>query len=247
MQTMIQETAVAVEFPKHGEIVRSEEYSIRVAAPAEAERVDLSVDGGPFQPCRYDEGRWREDSADYGTGYGTGYHTAVVRARFNSGFVATFPPHEIQTELGGKNQSNRADRQTVTQFSVLTQNEPGQLAKLTQVLSREGVDLSGVVTERLGDSSAIRFVTRKENGLRKKLETAGFPVLESEAFQLEFANRPADFNRLATLLANEGINILNLYSTTHGAKARCVVTVDNPESAAKILARNGIEILGTQD
>ncbi|MBI5203247.1 MAG: hypothetical protein HY925_16775, partial [Elusimicrobia bacterium] len=223
--------------------IRSEEYTFRVAAPVEAERVEVAIDGGDFQPCRLENNRWWFDWSDYRTGY----HTAVVRVRFNSGFVATFPPHEMQVELGIRKQEGRGSRQTVTQFSVMTQNEPGQLAKLTQVLSREGVDLNGVVTERSGDSSAIRFVTRRENGLRRKLETAGFPVLENEAFQLEMANKPADLYRLAGLLADEGVNIVNLYSTSHGSKSRCVVTVDQPEVAARVLERSGIELLGLQD
>ncbi|MBI4346228.1 MAG: hypothetical protein HY553_05195 [Elusimicrobia bacterium] len=242
MQSVLQETEVAVEFPQRGEVVRSPEYSLRVAAPAEAETVEVSIDGGEFRRCRFDGGRWWFDWANYGSGY----HTAVVRARFHGGYVATFPPHEMQAELGER-RANGKNRQTVTQFSVLTQHEPGQLARLTQVLSREGIDLAGVVTERFGGSAAIRFVTRRESGLRRKLETAGFPVVEAEAFQLEMQNRPADFNKLAAALADEGINILNLYSTTHGAKARCVVTVDQPELAVRVLEKSGIEILGAQD
>lgn len=237
MQELLDETAVAIEFPQKGEMITSSEYTIRIAAPLDAQKVEVCIDGNPYRETRQSEGFWWFDWC----GIAQGYHQAMVRVTLQDGFVFTLPTHEMEVQLNGE--PSRQDRRMSTQVSVLAPNRPGMLAKITQILSREGVDLSGVVTERIGDQTAIRFVTERENGLRRKLVDAGFPVLENKVFNLEMPNRPGEINRLARLLAEEGANIVSLYSTSHESRARCVVSVDRPEAAARALARGGIEVI----
>ncbi|MBI4425706.1 MAG: hypothetical protein HY554_18390 [Elusimicrobia bacterium] len=238
MLQTLEKTSVAVEFPQKGEVVASPQYTIRIAAPLDAQRVELSIDSAPFQPCRQAEGRWWFDW----TGIEQGYHAALVRVTLSGGFVVSLPTHEMEARLGDEPRQ-RSPEQASTQLTVVTPDEPGMLARVTQILSREGVDLHGVVTERLGEKTAIRFLAERRDGLRRKLENSGFPVLESQVFHLEIPNQAGELNRLAKMFAEDGINVVALYSTAHGSKAKCVVAVDQPEAAARTIARNGIEVI----
>ena len=125
----------------------------------------------------------------------------------------------------------------VTQFRITVPNLPGQLAKVTQVLLKAKVNITGMMTECLGDVSHVRLLTAPEKGVTKALEGAGFPVLEVPVYQVILSNRPGCLNRLAKHLANEGINILCVYGTGEGDQARLVVAVDLVDKAAPIIAK----------
>lgn len=230
----------SIEFPHHGEVIASPDYTFRIAAPTDASSVEISIDGEGFEPCRASEGRWWFDWK----GYAPGCHTAQVRVTLRDGYLFALPPLELRAEP--RDSEYRRSERTAPQFSVIVPHEPGALARLIELLSGEPVDLQGMVTERLGESAAVRFVTGRESGLRERLEAAGFPALENEVFHLEIPNRLAELNRLARTLGEEGINILSLYSIANGATARCVLAVDQPERAARTISKNGFELIQTQ-
>ncbi|MBI4422910.1 MAG: hypothetical protein HY554_04250 [Elusimicrobia bacterium] len=238
MHQAAKEVSVGIEYPKKGETIVSPQYSLRINAPLDAQKVELAVDGGSYLHCRRDSGFWWFDW----TGYGAGYHAAVVKVTLRDGFVAILPPHELEVDLAGE-PARPEGQPTLTQFSVITQNKPEMLTKVTQILKREGVELNGAVTERFGDSVAFRFLTSRESGLRETLENAGLPVLQSQVFQLELSTEAADLNRLARLLADEGINVVSLYSTAQGQRARYVLAVDQPEAAAQVIERSGVALV----
>lgn len=241
MMTITEQTMPAgIEFPRRGEVITSSEYSFRIAAPTQSQSVEASIDGGGFMPCRLSEGRWWFDWS----GYASGYHTIRVRIELHDGYVFTLPDRELEVETD-EDERIRVDR-SAPQFSVIVPHEPGALARLTQLLSKERVEVQGMVTERLGDSATVRFVTNREDGLRRRLEDAGFPVLENEVFHVEIPNKLAELNRLARILAEERINILSLYSLANGQKARCVLAVDQPERAAQAIAKSGFQLIDPQ-
>ena len=68
--------AVVLEYPQAGEAVRTGHYAVRIAAKPEA-LVELSVDGGPWQPCREAVGYFWFDW----TPSEAGRHTLVARSK----------------------------------------------------------------------------------------------------------------------------------------------------------------------
>ncbi|MBI3547536.1 MAG: hypothetical protein HY078_00645 [Elusimicrobia bacterium] len=71
---------VAVDHPRDDERILSNEYSIRISA-APAGKVEISIDGGEWQPCREAVGHWWYDWS----GYGPGRHRVVARLQPLSG------------------------------------------------------------------------------------------------------------------------------------------------------------------
>ena len=70
-----------IQYPALGETVVSPTYTIRVDAPASAEALDVSIDQGPWRPCRKDAGFWWYDWS----GYADGEHDVIARIRGRSG------------------------------------------------------------------------------------------------------------------------------------------------------------------
>lgn len=127
--------------------------------------------------------------------------------------------------------------QTVTQFRVTVPNLPGELAKITHMLLKAKVNITGMMTESLGEVAHVRLLAAPEKTCFELLDHAGFDVLEVPVFQLEMVNKPGHLDRLARELAEEHINILCVYGTGTGDKARLVVAVDDVEKAAPIITK----------
>lgn len=127
--------------------------------------------------------------------------------------------------------------QTVTQFRVTVPNLPGELAKITHLLLKAKVNITGMMTESLGDVAHVRLLAAPEKAAFDLLDHAGFDVLEVPVFQLEMSNKPGRLNKLAKDLAEENINILCVYGTGTGDKARLVVAVDDVEKAFPIITK----------
>jgi len=65
---------VGVDYPQEGEIVTSDSYVFRVSTSA-TDRVQISLDGKEWKPCRESVGFWWYDWS----GYGSGAHTLLAR------------------------------------------------------------------------------------------------------------------------------------------------------------------------
>jgi hypothetical protein len=64
-----------VEYPAADEVVTSGHYTFRVAATEALVEAEISIDRGPWQPCRHACGFWWYDWA----GYGAGPHQVAAR------------------------------------------------------------------------------------------------------------------------------------------------------------------------
>ena len=127
--------------------------------------------------------------------------------------------------------------QTVTQFRVTVPNMPGELAKITHILLKGKVNITGMMTECLGDVAHVRLLAAPERAAGDLLDRAGFDVLEVPVFQIDIVNRPGHLNRLAKELAEENVNILCVYGTGAGDKARLVLAVDDLKKAGPVISR----------
>ena len=82
-----EETPILVNFPKLNERITSNDYSFRIEAKVNGD-VEISIDDGPWTPCRPAVGYWWYDW-QVGT---PGKHKAVARIRLESGSeTMTFP------------------------------------------------------------------------------------------------------------------------------------------------------------
>jgi hypothetical protein len=77
---------VVIDHPMPGEIVRSAWYTFRIGA-SPADRVEISVDGKEWQPCRPAAGYWWYDWS----GYGAGAHEIQARTPSGSRFATSKP------------------------------------------------------------------------------------------------------------------------------------------------------------
>lgn len=91
MKTVMAEIRPEIEYPQQDETIISPTYTFRVGAPAGAESVDVSIDQGPWRPCRNAAGYWWHDWY----GYDDGEHEIIARTRGGKGRWLMSTPHEF--------------------------------------------------------------------------------------------------------------------------------------------------------
>lgn len=61
-------------------------------------------------------------------------------------------------------------------YSIVVKNRPGELAKLTKLLSDAGMYVSGLRIANLGDKASIQFAMPRKGGRRQPLRRAGMKL-----------------------------------------------------------------------
>lgn len=124
-----------------------------------------------------------------------------------------------------------------TEFTVQIQDRPGELAKLTEALSKGGVNILALHATPCPDQGMVQFVTNNPDATVEALKTVNIAYNVREVLLLPLKEEPEALVRLATAIAEEGININALYVTNQG---QVVLDTDNLMSAQKVAMGLGV-------
>jgi len=124
-----------------------------------------------------------------------------------------------------------------TEFTVQIQDRPGELAKLTEALRKGGVNILALHATSCPDQGMVQFVTNNPDATVEALKTVNIAYNVREVLLLPLKEEPEALVRLATAIAEEGININALYVTNQG---QVVLDTDNLLSAQKVAMGLGV-------
>ena len=66
-----------------------------------------------------------------------------------------------------------------TRYNLVVRNKPGELAKLTKLLSEEGVNLCSLMVANGGDKASIQFSLPQESAVLERLWKSGLKARAS--------------------------------------------------------------------
>lgn len=95
-------------------------------------------------------------------------------------------------------------------------DEPGELARLGQVLGEAGVNIEGFcATTTGGGQSEIHVLVEDAAGAFEALERAGIEIVaDEEVAVVPVADRPGELGRISRRLGDAGVNIRLAYLAT---------------------------------
>jgi hypothetical protein len=97
------------------------------------------------------------------------------------------------------------------QFNVFVEDKIGELARVTEALAQNAINIRGLATDKLGPKAAVRIITDDEMSTRKALAKAGLPFDESEVLVVDLIDRPGEIARVARKAAKARVNINSVF------------------------------------
>ncbi len=135
-----------------------------------------------------------------------------------------------------------------SQLSIFAENKPGKLAEVTGILAGEKINIRATAISTSDTFGVINLIVDDPERALAALTKAGALVKIRRVLAVLLDDRPGGLDKLAQLLAKEGININNAYGFVLENRVRAVfvVDVDDPEKAVKIIEKKGFKTLDTE-
>jgi hypothetical protein len=120
------------------------------------------------------------------------------------------------------------------QFNVFVENRMGELARVTEALAQNAINIRGLATDRLGSRPAVKVITDDEVSTRRALARASLEFEESEVLVLDLIDRPGELAKIARRAARAGVNINSVFLLgKKDTPAALALVADDPIKAKK--------------
>lgn len=97
------------------------------------------------------------------------------------------------------------------EFTIFVKNQPGQLARITDALSRNGVNIESLVTEGTREDGTIKVVTSDANTTKRALEQARISFQTKEVLVVKILNRPGELTKVTKKMGAANVNVESIY------------------------------------
>jgi hypothetical protein len=128
-------------------------------------------------------------------------------------------------------ESAKEERDTEREFGVKLANKPGELARLTEILQKDGINIRTISTEPRAE--VIRLVTSEPDKTRASLSRASLEFSERNLLVAKLQDKPGELARIARELARAGVNIDASYMLDKDSKEVHVALAVSDEQKAK--------------
>jgi len=118
------------------------------------------------------------------------------------------------------------------EFDVYIQDKPGELAKVAELLGRNGVNIKAISSERSRNESMVRIVTDDEATAQTALARAAVRFDRRDVLTIKMLDRPGELGKVARRLARAMVNVNSIYILGKDAgMTEMAITVDDLEKA----------------
>ena len=104
----------------------------------------------------------------------------------------------------------------VKEIVVFLENKPGTLARVTEALSEQKINILGFTMLNSLDHGALRMVVNKPDAALRLLGDHGMLALEGEVLSVRLANKAGALSDLTATLAEKRINVDYAYGSAGG-------------------------------
>lgn len=138
---------------------------------------------------------------------------------------------------------------TLNILSLFSENKPGKLAKITEVLAQNSINILGFSIISVKDFGVIKLLVDQPEKAYQLFKEKGFTVSLLPALGIEMEDKPGGLYKIAKLISSKGINIESalVYVAETRKKAYFVFETENIEKAWEVLKDEKINFLEGKD
>jgi len=151
----------------------------------------------------------------------------IVTLEYDGRFSIAHVPWETLALVPVRGGNEKMERE----FSVKLPNRPGELARVTDALHKDGVNIRTISTEP--HAEVVRIVTADPDKSRESLRRAGLEFSERNLLVVKLKDEPGELARISGALAKEGVNIDAAYMLDKDSKHVHVAFAVSDEDKAK--------------
>ncbi|MFX0070091.1 MAG: ACT domain-containing protein [Candidatus Hermodarchaeota archaeon] len=133
------------------------------------------------------------------------------------------------------------------QISVFLPNQPGILAKFTEILMTKNINMRAISVAETADYGILRILVDKVNECVDVLKENNFLVSTTDVIAVDIPDTPGALHEIAKTLGDNNINIEYLYSTLVKNEAIIVLRIDNINKAIEVLKDKGVKLIEKQE
>ena len=117
------------------------------------------------------------------------------------------------------------------EFNVRLANKTGELARVTEVLQKDGVNIRSISTEPKAE--VVRLITSDPEKTRQSLSRSEMQFSERNLLVAKLEDKPGELARISRALAKEGVNIDAAYMLDKDSKHVHVALAVSDENKAR--------------
>ncbi len=121
-------------------------------------------------------------------------------------------------------------------FAIHLSHKPGELGRIANALSREGVNIKSVAAMTIGNQGMVRLIADDVEAARRALQNSNVRFEESEVVTVLRENRAGELADVTDRLANAGLNLEAAYVVgLEGDLVELAIVASDPKKAKKVL------------
>ncbi len=131
------------------------------------------------------------------------------------------------------------------QVSVFAENKPGKIERITDVLSKNKINIRAITISDSGDYGIIKLLLDRPDEGCEYLMESGITATLKEIVAVKIKDRPGGLHEIASILTEQNINVEDAYGfmVKSHEEAVFVFQVENTKKAEHILTDKGFEVL----
>jgi hypothetical protein len=137
----------------------------------------------------------------------------------------------------------------VEQISIFLENKSGRLAEVTEVLSKNGVNIRALSLADTADFGILRLIVNDPEKTKKVLKEDGFTVAKNEVVAVVVPDRPGGLAGILKTLNGKSINVEYMYAFVQKSEGNAVLIFrfDEVEHAIETLQKAGVRTLSGEE
>ncbi|ABR55483.1 amino acid-binding ACT domain protein [Methanococcus vannielii SB] len=135
----------------------------------------------------------------------------------------------------------------IKQLSVFLENKSGRLKEVTEILDKEGINISALSIADTSDYGILRMVVSNPDDALTALKESMFSVSLTDVICICIPNKVGALSKTLDMLSKEDISIDYVYAFSMGDKALAILRTENIEKGIKVLKDHDTEVLDADE
>lgn len=135
----------------------------------------------------------------------------------------------------------------IIQVSVFLENRSGRLAEVTEILTKEHINIRALSLADTADFGVLRIIVSEPHKCLTVLKEQGFVARETDVLAVEVEDKPGGLYKILAVLNTGGINVEYMYAFVEKTKDNAIVIfkIDNQSKAIEVLEKNDIALVSS--